>query len=237
MIRLHRRYRFSASHLYRRPEWTEERNRRHFGKCANLPGHGHNYRLWISVSGEVDRETGFVVDLGKLDEVVTRRVLDVVDHQHVGHQLEQAHHQRAAGQRLEGEERPHEQVAEQEERHVDHHEQRAHRHPAHVGRQQRDAGHAAGDQLRRLQQHDADHDEQHADGDAVDVIERRMRLDHDSTLGRRCRARKHDRLAHQRTAASTMMKAIATRTDRVRRVAVQGVATSDELKFMFLAIW
>lgn len=83
MIRLHRRYRFSASHLYRRSEWTEEQNRRHFGKCANLPGHGHNYRLWISVSGEVDPETGFVVDLGKLDEVVARRVLDVVDHQHL----------------------------------------------------------------------------------------------------------------------------------------------------------
>jgi 6-pyruvoyltetrahydropterin/6-carboxytetrahydropterin synthase len=82
-IRLERRYRFSASHLYRRSEWSDEENRRRFGKCANLPGHGHNYRLAVAVTGEVDPLTGFLVDLGELDRLVQQRVLAVLDHQHL----------------------------------------------------------------------------------------------------------------------------------------------------------
>lgn len=82
-LRLERRYRFSASHLYRRPEWTEEENRRRFGKCANLPGHGHNYRLWVTVEGTVDPATGFIVDLGALDALVNDRVIERLDHQHL----------------------------------------------------------------------------------------------------------------------------------------------------------
>lgn len=82
-IRLERRYRFSASHLYRRPEWSEEENRARFGKCANLPGHGHNYRLYVTVAGEPDPETGFVVDLGALDALVAETVVERLDHQHL----------------------------------------------------------------------------------------------------------------------------------------------------------
>ncbi|MEA2599572.1 MAG: 6-pyruvoyltetrahydropterin/6-carboxytetrahydropterin synthase [Acidobacteriota bacterium] len=82
-IVLERRFRFSASHLYRRPEWSEEENRSRFGKCANLPGHGHNYRLWVGVEGEIDSVTGFVVDLGRLDALVRDRVLECLDHQHL----------------------------------------------------------------------------------------------------------------------------------------------------------
>jgi 6-pyruvoyltetrahydropterin/6-carboxytetrahydropterin synthase len=82
-VRLERRYRFSASHLYRRPEWTEEENRARFGKCANLPGHGHNYRLFVTVQGEVDDTTGFIVDLGALDALVSAKVVEPLDHQHL----------------------------------------------------------------------------------------------------------------------------------------------------------
>lgn len=82
-IALERRYRFSASHLYRRPEWDEAENRSHFGKCANLPGHGHNYRLYVTVLGEVDPVTGFVIDLGGLDALVAERVIERLDHQHL----------------------------------------------------------------------------------------------------------------------------------------------------------
>jgi len=86
-IVLERRYRFSASHLYRRPDWSEEENRARFGKCANLPGHGHNYRLWLGVQGEIDPETGFVVDLGQLDKLVGERVVERLDHQHLNSAL------------------------------------------------------------------------------------------------------------------------------------------------------
>lgn len=86
-MRLERRYRFAASHVYRRPEWTEEENRARFGKCANLPGHGHNYRLFVTVEGDVDGETGFVIDLGELDRLVASDVLEHLDHQHLNHAL------------------------------------------------------------------------------------------------------------------------------------------------------
>ncbi len=82
-LQLHRVYRFSASHLYRRPDWSEEDNLLHFGKCARLPGHGHNYRLTVSVAGEVDPATGFVVDLGLLDRLVSERVIQPLDHTHL----------------------------------------------------------------------------------------------------------------------------------------------------------
>lgn len=82
-IVLERRFRFSASHLYRRPEWSEEENRSRFGKCANLPGHGHNYHLWVGVEGEIDPVTGFVVDLGRLDALVRTQVVERLDHQHL----------------------------------------------------------------------------------------------------------------------------------------------------------
>jgi len=86
-LRLERRYRFSAAHLYRRPAWSDEENRRRFGKCSIEPGHGHNYRLWVKVAGEVDAETGFVVDLGALDRLVDREVIEPLDHRHLNHAL------------------------------------------------------------------------------------------------------------------------------------------------------
>jgi 6-pyruvoyltetrahydropterin/6-carboxytetrahydropterin synthase len=86
-VRLERRFRFSASHLYRRPDWSEEENRARFGKCANLPGHGHNYRLFVTVEGEVDPQTGFIFDLGSLDSLVTAKVIDQLDHQHLNSAL------------------------------------------------------------------------------------------------------------------------------------------------------
>jgi 6-pyruvoyltetrahydropterin/6-carboxytetrahydropterin synthase len=86
-VRLERRYRFSASHLYRRPDWSEAENRARFGKCANLPGHGHNYRLFVTVRGEVDPSTGFIVDLGALDTLVQTKVVERLDHQHLNFAL------------------------------------------------------------------------------------------------------------------------------------------------------
>lgn len=71
---------FSAGHRYHRPEWDKEENLRRFGKCAREPGHGHNYRVEVSVEGEVDPETGMVVDLGELDGLLRERVEDPFDH-------------------------------------------------------------------------------------------------------------------------------------------------------------
>ncbi len=63
MILLTRKAEFSAAHFYWNPDWSEEENARVFGKCANRQGHGHNYTLEVTVAGEIDPVTGFVVDL------------------------------------------------------------------------------------------------------------------------------------------------------------------------------
>jgi 6-pyruvoyltetrahydropterin/6-carboxytetrahydropterin synthase len=79
-IELGRRYRFAASHRLHTDKLTQEENARIFGKCANPYGHGHNYVLEISVSGEIDPATGMIANLADLDSFVEREVLDVFDH-------------------------------------------------------------------------------------------------------------------------------------------------------------
>lgn len=80
MVYLTRKCEFSASHYYHNPAFTPEENQRLFGKCANPNGHGHNYMLEVTVKGEVDPRSGFVVDLKDMKEVLNREVLDVLDH-------------------------------------------------------------------------------------------------------------------------------------------------------------
>jgi 6-pyruvoyltetrahydropterin/6-carboxytetrahydropterin synthase len=76
---------FSAAHRYHRPEWSEEENRGAFGACNNPHGHGHNYRLEVTVAGEPEQRTGFCVDLGELDRVLLEEVAGPLDHQHLNH--------------------------------------------------------------------------------------------------------------------------------------------------------
>jgi 6-pyruvoyltetrahydropterin/6-carboxytetrahydropterin synthase len=80
MIRLTRRYGFSAAHRLHAPHLSEEANRQLYGKCNNPYGHGHNYVLEVTVRGEVDPKTGRVVDVGKLDAWVRERILEDFDH-------------------------------------------------------------------------------------------------------------------------------------------------------------
>lgn len=83
MILLTRKAEFSASHYYWVPSWSDEENIRAFGKCANRNGHGHNYTIEVTVAGEVDVTTGFVVDLKALKDVMNHEVVDVYDHRHL----------------------------------------------------------------------------------------------------------------------------------------------------------
>lgn len=78
-----RRLTFNAAHRAHNPELSDEENRRLFGKCNNANGHGHNYVLEVSVSGEVDPRTGYVFELGHLKRVVEREVVDRVDHRNL----------------------------------------------------------------------------------------------------------------------------------------------------------
>jgi 6-pyruvoyltetrahydropterin/6-carboxytetrahydropterin synthase len=83
MILLTRRAAFSASHYYWNEAWTAEKNAEVFGRCANRNGHGHNYTLEVTVEGEVDPVTGFVVDLKWLKETIESEVLAAYDHKHL----------------------------------------------------------------------------------------------------------------------------------------------------------
>jgi 6-pyruvoyltetrahydropterin/6-carboxytetrahydropterin synthase len=86
-VYLTRKAEFSASHYYNNPDLSAEENQRLFGKCNNLNGHGHNYTLEVTVEGEVDAKTGFVLDLKRLKEVLNREVLDVFDHRHLNKEV------------------------------------------------------------------------------------------------------------------------------------------------------
>ncbi len=83
MIELTRRATFSASHYYWNDAWPAEVNERVFGRCANRNGHGHNYTLEVTVAGEPDAVTGFVVDLKWLKDVMETEVVGVYDHRHL----------------------------------------------------------------------------------------------------------------------------------------------------------
>ncbi len=74
---------FSAAHRLFRADWSDERNAAVFGDCSNPNWHGHNYELEVSVAGPVDQETGFVMDLKRLKELVEQRVIADVDHKNL----------------------------------------------------------------------------------------------------------------------------------------------------------
>jgi 6-pyruvoyltetrahydropterin/6-carboxytetrahydropterin synthase len=79
MIRIVSRYDFSAAHVLARKDWSPERNRNVYGKCANPAGHGHNYRVEVVIEGELDARTGRILPEGRLDDVIQSRVLKNLD--------------------------------------------------------------------------------------------------------------------------------------------------------------
>jgi len=80
---LTRRVSFAAAHRYRRPEWSDETNEAVFGACARPSYHGHTYTCDVTVRGEIDDLTGFVVDLGLLDRVLETEVRQRFDHRNI----------------------------------------------------------------------------------------------------------------------------------------------------------
>lgn len=83
MILVTRREIFSSSHRLYNPKFSDEENEHLFGKCSNLNGHGHNYTLEVIVSGEVDPQTGYVIDLKLLKEIIKENVIRKVDHKNL----------------------------------------------------------------------------------------------------------------------------------------------------------
>lgn len=91
MVLVTRRETFSASHRLYNPELTDEQNHELFDKCANPNGHGHNYVLEVTIAGEPKDETGYVMDLKKLKEIIRSEVISKVDHKHLNFDVDFLH--------------------------------------------------------------------------------------------------------------------------------------------------
>ena len=83
MIYITRRERFCAAHKLHREEWSAEKNEAVFGYCSNPNWHGHNYELYVTVKGEVNPETGFVIDLKIMKSIINTYVIDKLDHKNI----------------------------------------------------------------------------------------------------------------------------------------------------------
>lgn len=83
MIYITRRERFNAAHKLSRVDWSEEKNAAIFGKCSNKNWHGHNYELFVTVKGEINPETGFVIDLKELKNIIRQYVTEPLDHRNI----------------------------------------------------------------------------------------------------------------------------------------------------------
>ncbi len=87
-VRITKRVHFCAAHRLENPDWSQERNREVFGLCANPNWHGHNYDLDVTVEAELNPETGFVMDLGDLKDLVESEVVEDLDHKNLNLDVE-----------------------------------------------------------------------------------------------------------------------------------------------------
>ena len=83
MVYLTRVEHFNAAHKLYNPAWDHEKNVQVFGKCANENWHGHNYELFVTIKGEVSKDTGFLFDVKKLSEIIKECILEKLDHKNL----------------------------------------------------------------------------------------------------------------------------------------------------------
>ena len=87
IVTVSRKAHFNAAHRLFRPEWSDEKNLSVFGKCSNPLYHGHNYDLEVSVTGEIDPITGFVIDMKVLKDMIRSEIEDAFDHKNLNEQV------------------------------------------------------------------------------------------------------------------------------------------------------
>lgn len=100
MIYITRRERFNAAHRLFRPEYSDEKNLEVFGKCSNPNWHGHNYELFVTVKGEINPKTGFLVNLKKLSTIIREQVIEKLDHKNINLEVEFMHNKLASTENL-----------------------------------------------------------------------------------------------------------------------------------------
>lgn len=88
MIFITRREHFNAAHRLFKAEYSDAQNLKVFGKCSNPNWHGHNYTLFVTVSGDVDPTTGFLVNLKDLSAIIEQRVIEKLDHRNINMEVD-----------------------------------------------------------------------------------------------------------------------------------------------------
>lgn len=88
-VTVHRKAHFNAAHRLFNPKWNDDKNYEVFGKCSNPNYHGHNYELIVSLTGEINEETGYVYDLGKLKDLIKLEVEEKLDHKNLNIEVEE----------------------------------------------------------------------------------------------------------------------------------------------------
>lgn len=87
--KVRRKAHFNAAHRLFRPDWTDQKNEDVFGLCNNPYYHGHNYNLVVQVEGEIHPETGFVIDLKVLKELIQKEICEYLDHKNLNEQIQE----------------------------------------------------------------------------------------------------------------------------------------------------
>jgi 6-pyruvoyltetrahydropterin/6-carboxytetrahydropterin synthase len=86
---IYRKEHFNAAHRLHNSLWSDEKNQQVFGKCNNLNYHGHNYELVVKVTGEINAETGFVMDIKLLSDLIKEQVIEKFDHKNLNIDIEE----------------------------------------------------------------------------------------------------------------------------------------------------
>lgn len=88
MIYITRKEHFNAAHKLYNPLWNEDENFKAFGKCANPNFHGHNYEIYVTIKGKINPETGFVMNLFDLSDILKNNVVELLDHKNLNLDIE-----------------------------------------------------------------------------------------------------------------------------------------------------
>jgi 6-pyruvoyltetrahydropterin/6-carboxytetrahydropterin synthase len=88
-VTVHRKAHFNAAHRLYRKDWDDQKNLNIFGKCSNPNFHGHNYDLTVSVKGDIDPETGFVIDMKLLKDIIASEIEEYLDHKNLNVEVEE----------------------------------------------------------------------------------------------------------------------------------------------------
>jgi len=99
-VAVFRKVTFNSAHRLFRKDWTDEQNKEVFGACANPHYHGHNYRLDVRVVGEIDPETGYVIDLRLLNDIINEEVTERFDHRNLNLDCPEFSHLNPTGENI-----------------------------------------------------------------------------------------------------------------------------------------